>query len=80
MTEFRRHTVQEQPQCFVATLLAACFTLVGVLLATGSDVGGALPLAAAIEVAGFGRIKTGVAIFFGIDAMETLWGRGEHAW
>lgn len=78
MAELWGHTVQEQSQCFVAALLAAGFTLVGVLLAAGSNVGGALPLAAAIEVAGFGRIKTGVAVFLSIKTVETFWGHCEH--
>lgn len=79
MAELRGHAIQEQPQRFVAPLLAACFTLVGVL-AAGSDVGGALPLAAAIEVAGFGRIKTGVAVSFWVETVETFWGHCEHPW
>lgn len=78
MAELRGYTVQEQPQCFVATLLAACFTLVGVLLAAGSNVGKPLPLAAAVEVAGFGSIETGVAVSLGVETMETFWGHCEH--
>lgn len=62
----------------MAALLAARFALVGVLLVAGSDVGGALPLAAAVEVAGFGRIKTEVAVSLGVETLETFWGHGEH--
>lgn len=78
MAELSGHTIQEQPQRFVAALLAAGFTLVGVLLAAGSDVGGALPLAAAVEVAGFGRIKTGVAVSLCVETVETFWGHCMH--
>lgn len=67
------HTVKEHPQRFVAALLATGFTLVGVLLAAGGDVGGALLLAAVVEVAGFGRIKTGVAVSLGVRTVETFW-------
>ena len=74
MAELSGHAVQEQPQGFVAALLAARFTLVGVLFAAGSDVGGALPLAAAVEVAGFGRVQTGVAVSLGVGTVETFWG------
>lgn len=63
----------------MAALLAARFTLVGVLLAAGSNVGGALPLAATVEVAGFGRVKTGVAVSLCIKTVETFWGRCEHS-
>lgn len=72
------HTVQEQPQRFVAALLAAGFTLIGVLLAAGSDVGRALSLAAAVEVAGFGRVETGVAVSLSVETVETFWGHCEH--
>lgn len=78
MAELRGHAVQEQPKRFVAALLAAGFTLVGVLLAAGSDVGGALPLAASVEVAGFGRIKTGIAVPLRVEAVETFWGNCVH--
>ena len=73
------HAVQELPQRFVAALLAAEFPLVGVLLAAGGDVGGALPLAAVVQVARFGRVQTGVAVFLGVDTLETFWGHCEHA-
>lgn len=62
----------------MAAFLAAGFTLVGVLLAAGSNVGGAVPLAGAVEVAGFGRIKTGVAGSLGVGTVETFWGHCEH--
>lgn len=78
MAELGWHAVQEQPQCFVAALLAAGFALVGVLLAAGSDVGGALPLAAAVEVAGFSRVKTRVAVSLGVKTVETFRGHNEH--
>lgn len=72
MAELSGHAVQEHSQGFVAALLAARFPLVGVLLAAGSDVGGALLLAAVVEVAGFGRIKTVVAVSLGIGTVETF--------
>lgn len=78
MAELRVHAIQEQPQRFVAAFLAAGFTLGGVLLAAGSDVGGALPLAAAVEVAGFGCIKAGVAVFLGVETVETFWGHSNN--
>lgn len=78
VAELRRHAVQEQPQRLVAALLAARLPLVGVLLVAGRDVGGALPLAAAVEVAGFGRVQAGVAVFFGVDAVEAFRGHREH--
>lgn len=78
MAELRGHAVQEQPQRFVAALLAACITLVGVLLAAGSNVGRALPLAAAIEVASFGRIKAGVAVFLWVWTVESFRSQCEH--
>lgn len=78
MAELGGHAVQEQPQRFVAALLAAGFALVGVLPAAGGDVGGALPLAAAVEVAGFGRVEAGVAVSLGVEALETFRGHCEH--
>lgn len=62
----------------MATLLAACFTLVGILLAARSNVGKSLPLTAAIEIAGLGSIETGVAVYLGVETMETFWGHSEH--
>ena len=73
------HTVQEHPQGFVAALFATGFTLVGILLAAGYDVAGALLLAAVVEVAGFGCIKTGVAVLLGLRAVETFWCYCEHS-
>lgn len=78
MAELRGHAVQEQPQRFVAALLAAGFSLVWVLLAASSDVGGALPIAAVVEVASFGRVEAGVAVSFGVDTVETSRGHREH--
>lgn len=78
MAELRGNAVQEHPQRFVAALLAAGFTLVGVLLAAGSDVSGALLLAAVVEVAGFGRVKTGVAVSLGVRTVETFRCYCEH--
>lgn len=62
----------------MAAFLAADFTLVGVLLAAGSYVGGAMPLAGTVEVAGFGRIKTGIAGSLCVSTVETFWSHCEH--
>lgn len=70
--------VQEEPQCFVATLLAARVALVGVLLAAGGNVGRALLLAAAVEVAGFGRVQARVAVFLWVRTVEGFGSRCEH--
>lgn len=78
MAELRGHAVQEQPQRFVAALLAACIALVGVLLAAGSNVGRALPLAAAVEVASFGRVEAGVAVFLWVWTVESFGSHCKH--
>lgn len=78
MAELRRHAVQEQPQRFVAALLAACIALVGVLLAAGSNVRRTLPLAAAIEVASFGRVEARVAVFLWVWTVESFGSHCEH--
>lgn len=70
--------VQEEPQCFVATPLAARVALVGVLLAAGGNVGRALLLAAAVKVAGFGRVQTWVAVFLRVRTVEGFGSRCEH--
>lgn len=77
VTELGRDTVQKEPQCFVATLLAASVTLVGALPAAGGDVGRALPLAAAVEVAGFGRVQARVAVYLWVRTVEGF-GRREN--
>lgn len=78
MAELGRDAVQEEPQGFVATLLAARVALVGVLLAAGGNVGRALPLAAAVEVAGFGRVQARVAAFLWVGTVEGFGSRCEH--
>lgn len=78
MAELGGHAVQEQPQRFVTALLAAGFPFVGVALATGDDVGGTVPLAGAVEVAGFGRVETWVAGSLGVGTVETFGDHGEH--
>lgn len=72
------HAIQERPERFVAALLVARFALVGVLLDAGGDEGGTLPFAAAVEIAGFDRIKAGVAVFLRIKTVEPLWSHWEH--
>lgn len=74
------HTIQEGPQSFVAALFVARFALVGVLLDAGGDEGGALPFAAAVEIAGFDCVEAGVAVFFRIKTVEPLWSHCEHPW
>lgn len=78
MAELGRDAVQEEPQGFVATLLAARVALVGVLLAAGGNVGRALPLAAAVEVAGLGRVQARVAVFLWVQTVEGFGSRYEH--
>lgn len=70
VAELGRDAVQEEPQSFVAPLLAARFALVGVLLAAGGNVGRALLLAAAVEVAGLGCVQAGVAVFLWVRTVE----------
>lgn len=70
--------VQEEPQRFVATLLAARVALVGVLLAAGGNVGRALLLAAAVQVAGLGRVQARVAVFFWVRTVEGFGRCCEH--
>lgn len=72
------HAIQEGPQRFMAALLAARFALVGVLLDADGDEGGALPFAAAVEVAGFDRIEARVAVFLWIKTVEAFWSHREH--
>lgn len=72
------HAVQELPQALVAALPVAGFTFVGVPLAAGVDVGGALLLAGAVEVAGFGRVQAGVAGFARIGTVESFRGHRVH--
>lgn len=62
----------------MATLLAARVALVGVLLAAGGDVGRALLLAAAVEVAGFGRVQARVAVFLWVRTVEDFGSRCEY--
>lgn len=78
VAELGRDAVQEEPQGFVATLLAASVALVGVLLAAGGNVGRALPLAAAVEVAGFGRVQARVAVFLWVRTVEGFGSRCEY--
>lgn len=72
------HPVQELSQSLVAALPVACFPLVGVSLAAGGNVSRALFLAGAVEVAGFGGIQTGVAVFVSVGTLEAFWGHSVH--
>lgn len=78
VAELGRDAVEEEPQCFVATLLAARVALVGVLLVAGGNVGRALLLAAAVEVAGFGGVQARVAVFLRVRTLERFGSCREH--
>lgn len=78
VAELGGDAVQEEPQGFVAALPAAGVALDGVLLAAGGNIGRALPLAAAVEVAGLGRVQARVAVFLWIRTVEGFGGRCEH--
>lgn len=78
VAELGGDAVQEEAQSLVAALLAARVALVGVLLAAGGDVGRALPLAAAVEVAGFGRVQAWVAVFLRVWTVEGFGSSCEH--
>lgn len=73
-----RHPIQERSQRLVAALLAARFTLVGVLLDAGGDEGRTLPFTAAVEIAGFDRVKARIAVFLWIETVVPLWSHREH--
>lgn len=78
--ELGGHAVQEHPQRFVAAFLAAGVALVGVLFAASGNVGGALLLAAVVEVAGLGCVQTGVAVSLCVGTVEAFWSDCEHPW
>lgn len=64
----------------MAALPAAGFTPVGILFDADGDEGGPLPLTAAVEVAGFDRVQTGVAVLLWVETVEPFWGHCEHPW
>lgn len=78
VAELGRHAVQEGAERLVAALPAAGLPPVGVLLDAGGDEGGALPLAAAVQVAGLDRVQAGVAVLLRVQTVEALWCHRQH--
>lgn len=78
VAELGRHAIQERPERFMAALPAAGFTPVGILFDADGDEGGTLPLTAAVEIAGFDCIQTGVAVLLWVETVEPFWCHCEH--
>lgn len=80
VAELGGHAIQEGPEGFMAALPAAAFAPVGILLDADGDEGGALPLTAAVQVAGFDGVQAGVAVLLWVQTVEPLWCHCEHPW